>query len=136
MWSIDKDLKSNTFHPKFKCPTFRSYKFRQSPPLCVTDYFPISIASIDKSTDRGLGKSSLHYTPALDPPKWPRIEEDFKKLQPVHEKTIEKLTLTSSSKSNYPLYDFNGDFFLKFFVLECYGIISYLRHPAKLFFRR
>lgn len=136
LWPIDKDLNSKTIHPIFKCPTFHSYKFRQSPPTCVTDYFPISIPSIAKCTDVLLGKSLLHYSPALDPPNWPRIEENCKKPQQEHNKIVEKLTLSSSSKSNYPLYDFNGDFFLKFFVLECYGIILFLSLLPKLCFRR
>lgn len=125
IWPVYNNSKSESCRPKLKCPTFRSYLFRQLPPEDVSDYFPISIPGSSKFNDKGSNKYSYHYTPAYDPPKWPKSEKESKKSKNTEEKVVvDKLTLNSVSKNSFPLYDFNGDFFLKFMVLECYGKIS------------
>lgn len=107
---------------KLKSPTFRNYIFRKSPPADVSDYFPISVPLNSKCHDESSKLSSYHYTPAHSPPAWP-TEDYFKELKKFEEKIVDELTIDSASKGSFPLFDFSGDFFLKFIVLECYGTI-------------
>lgn len=120
-WPMREKFKSKSDHPKLKCPTFRSYTFRQDPPTDITEYYPLTIPSNLNSSDENSKKTSFHYVPVHDPLTWSNFEKDLHDLKQREEKIVEKLTLGSSSKSNFSLFDFNGDFFLKIIVLECYG---------------
>ena len=126
IWPTFENLKSKSDHPKLKYPTFRSYIYRQSPPNDVAEYFPIPVAPKSKCYDGYSKICSYHYTPAQDAPIWPSSGKTVKELKKSEEKIIDRLTLDSASKSNFPLFDFIGDFFLKFIVLECYGTILYV----------
>jgi len=108
----------------FKSPTFKHYTFHIAPPTDITDYSPIEISENLKCTDTAKTTSHLCcYTPALAPPLWPNGNQNNPAENNISPRrhVVERLTLGSSSKNTFPLYDFNGDFYLKFIALECYG---------------
>lgn len=110
---------------KIKCPTFRNYLFRQLPPIEIFDYYPIDIPKYSKCSVSYPKNSRYCYTPALDPPLWLDCNSIHSNRIEFKRDTVEKLTIHSSPNSGFPLYDFNGDFYLKFFVLECYGTTKF-----------
>lgn len=122
-WPMFENLKSKSDYSKLKCPTFRSYVFRHSPPAEVTDFFPLPIPINSKCYEGNSKTCPYHYTPAQDPPIWPSSNKTAKEFKKTEEKIIDNLTIDSAPKSILPLFDFIGDFFLKFIVLECYGAI-------------
>lgn len=107
---------------KLKSPNFKSYNFRDSPPSSVTEYIPIMIQERSQCVEYLIKRSAFEYTPAFDPPTWSVISKKdvFKEI--LSEKIVERLTLNSSNQKSLQLYDYNGDFYLKIFILECYGI--------------
>ena len=111
----------NSEQPKLRAPTFRNYIFRKPPPVTLTAYFPMYIQPNSKCCGEISKLCSYHYTPAYDPPSW-LSTQSFKELKKAEEKIVDQLTMESLSKGSFPLFDFTGDFFVKFIVLECYGI--------------
>jgi hypothetical protein len=137
IWPIFDNSKYKSEGGKLKSPTFRSYIFRQSPPTDVTDYLPI-VVPLNLNCYDGNSKSySYHYSPVHNPPIWPSSEKSFKELKTTEEKTADKLTVDSAPKCSFPLFDFSGDFFLKFIVLECYGtFLNFLINYSAVLCRR
>lgn len=121
LWPNLKDQSLEEPKVNVKCPTFKNYIFRQYPPTYITDYYPIDIPKISKCSDIRSIRCQNYFIPVHDPPSWPDANHLGHSDVRVQRQSIEKLTVHSSSKSTYPLYDFNGNFYLKFFVLECYG---------------
>lgn len=112
---------SNSYKSKLKSPNFRRYIFRDLPPSTVTEYIPISLQDQDQC-GKHLSQWPLYvYTPAFDPPNWPIITQETQLNVFFPEKTVERLTLKSLTQKSLQLYDYSGDFYLKIFILECYG---------------
>ena len=87
----------------------------------MSDYTPIEISEHIKCTGIiAITSHSFYYTPAFDPPPYD-INPIKNNINPRRH-IVERLTLGSVPKNTFPLYDFNGDFYLKFIALECYGI--------------
>lgn len=117
--SSDASLKS-----KLKSPNFKNYILRDSPPSSITDYIPIIIPEQSQCVEYLNKRSAFEYTPAFDPPTWPDVSQKDERKDFLSEKIVERLTLNSSNQKSLQLYDYNGDFYLKIFILECYGILK------------
>ena len=126
LWPNDVDSSSEQPKEKFKCPSFKNYIFRPPPPNNIVDYFIIDIPSFSNCSILSSSQKNNYFIPAHDPPLWlessTKKDKDHKGREP-EKQIFEALTLNSIS-SSFPLYDFNGDFYLKIFILECYGILS------------
>ena len=105
---------------KFRCPNFRSFTCRKPPPYEVIEYSPINLIENLHCTDNHSRNIVCHYTPAYDPPFW--TDSPQPRLKDPNGQIMEKLTVASTLKSSYPLFEFKGDFYLKLIILECYGI--------------
>lgn len=112
-------------YTRLKCPNFKYYIFRSLPPLEIVDYFPILVDIRSYSIENFSNSKICNYEPVFDPPNWDEFEmkRSTKKLHEVG--AFDVLTLSPSSKESFPLYNYNGDFYLKIMALECYGKKQY-----------
>ena len=122
LWPLREKLLPDTLRSKLKSPTFKHYTFMQHLPLMFQTI--IQLLYLINATSIFF-RAIMHvvYLPSL-------IHRHFRRIVQLvrwgngnvaRKHVLERLTMESLSKNSFLLYDFNGDYYLKFIALECYG---------------
>lgn len=130
LWSRPTGDKSEPPSVRITDPSFRNYTYRHPPPIVDCNYQRQPPQDVKNCTDLSSlpsryhrSRRLFHYTPNIDPPllNLSSMQHCESTKSTALEDIIDRLSLNTKTAPSNPIYNFNGDFYLKIMTLESFG---------------